>query len=55
MNIDYGALECMESMFRNIDEQVIRAATAAKDHLRAGKGLTDAQVRENYTGPLKKR
>lgn len=33
LNIDYSALEGIESMFRNIDEQLIQAATAAKDSL----------------------
>ena len=42
-------------MFRNIDEQAIKAATTAKDSLWPGKGLTDAQLRENYTSPLKTR
>ena len=39
LNIDYSALEDIEPMFRNIDEQLIQAATAAKDHLWPGKGL----------------
>ena len=36
LNIDYSALEGIESMFRNIDEQLIQAATAAKDSLWPG-------------------
>ena len=52
LNIDYSTLEGIESMFRNITEQLIQAATAAKDHQWPGKGMTDAQVRENYTSPL---
>ena len=55
LNINYSALEGIESMFRNIDGQLIQATTAAKDSLWLGTGLTDAQVRENYASPLKTR
>jgi hypothetical protein len=55
LNIDFGQLEGLEAIFRNIDEQIILAAIAAKDSLWSGKGLTDQQIRENYSSGLKER
>jgi hypothetical protein len=55
VNIDYGQLEGLEPQMRSLDEQVIKAAVAARDSLWPGKGLTPEQVRENYTSPLKER
>ena len=54
LNIEFGQLECMEAIFRGIDEQLAQAAITAKDSLWP-KGLTPKQVRENYTSPLKER
>ena len=45
----------METIFRGLDEQLIQAAIAAKESLWPGKNLTDQQVRESYTSPLKER
>ena len=55
LNIDFGQLEGLEAIFRGLDEQLIKAAIAAKESLWSGKNLTDQQVRENYTSPLKER
>ena len=55
LNIDFGPLECMEAIFRGLDEQLIQAAIAAKDSLWPGNRLTPEQARENYTSPLKER
>jgi hypothetical protein len=54
LNIDFAQLEGLEPIFRNIDEQIILAAIAAKDSLWP-KGLTDQQIRDNYSSPLKER
>ena len=45
LNIDFGQLEGLELIYRGLDEQLIRAAIAAKDSLWSGKGLTDQQIR----------
>ena len=55
LNLDFAQLESLEAIFRGLDEQLIQAAIAAKDSLWLGKGLSEAQVRENYTSPLKER
>jgi hypothetical protein len=55
LNIDFGQLEGLELIYRGLDEQLIRAAIAAKDSLWPGKGMTDQQIRENYTSALKER
>ncbi len=55
LNLDFAQLESLEAIFRGLDEQLIQAAIAAKDSLWLGKNLTDQQVRENYTSPLKER
>ena len=49
LNIDFGQLEGLEATNHGLDEQLIQAAIAAKDSLWLGKGLSEAQVRENYT------
>ena len=54
LNIDFGQLEGLEATFRGLEEQLIQAATAAKDSLWS-KGLSDTQVRENFTSALKER
>jgi hypothetical protein len=55
LNIDYGQLEAFEAMFRALDEQIIQATIAARDSIWAGKAMTEQQVRDNYTSPLKER
>ena len=55
LNIDFGQLEGLALIYKGLDEQLIRAAIAVKESLWPGKGLTDQQVRENYTSPLKDR
>ena len=55
LNIDFGQLESLEAIFSGLDEQLIKAAIAAKDHRWPAKNLTAEQVRENYTSPLKER
>jgi hypothetical protein len=55
LNIDFGQLEGLEAVYRGLDEQLIQAAINAKESLWPGKNLTDQQVRENYTSPLKER
>ena len=55
LNIDFGQLEGLEAIYRGLDEQLIQAAIAARESLWLGKGLTEAQVRETYTSPLKER
>ena len=54
-NIDFGSLECLETMFRNIDDQRIMAATIAKEQLWPGKGANPEQVRENCFSVLRTR
>ena len=55
LNIDFGAAGGLKAMFRGLDEQLIQTSIAAKDQLWPGKGLTQEQVRDNYTSPLKER
>ena len=55
LNLDFAQLESLEAIFRGLDEQLIQAAIAARDSLWPGKGISEAQVRENYTSPLKER
>ena len=55
LNVDFGQLEGLEAIFRGLDEQLVQAAIAAKDQLWQGKNMSDSQVRENYTSPLKER
>ena len=55
LNIDFGQIEGLEATYRGLDEQLIQAAIAAKESLWPAKSLTDQQVRENYTSPLKER
>ena len=54
LNIDFGQLECMEAIFRGLDQQLIQAAIVAKDSLWP-KGQTPEQVRDNYISSLKER
>ena len=55
LNVDFGQLEGLEAIFRGLDEQLVQAACAAKESLWPGNNLSDQQVRENYTSPLKER
>ena len=55
LNIDFGQLENMEAIFSGLDEQLNKAALAAEDSLWPGEKLTEQQIRENYTSPLKER
>jgi hypothetical protein len=55
LNIDFAQLEGLEAIFRGIDEQLILAAIVAKDSLWVGEGLTEQQIRDNYSSPLKER
>ena len=54
LNIDFGQLEGLEAMIRGLDEQLIQAAITARDSLWP-RGLSEAQVRENFTSALKER